>query len=121
MALTDNIVAYWTLDEASGTRNDSVGSNHLTDVNSTPSGTGKINNGADFNGSNQHLDGANPCASRGAFSVSAWLKNDTLSGNDAWFADWDGSNNCVLLRTSGSSIQFFTTTGAGQAGGTVTS
>lgn len=48
MALTDSLIAYWKLDEASGTRNDSHGSNHLTDNNTVGSGTGKINNGADF-------------------------------------------------------------------------
>lgn len=40
-----NLISYWKLDESSGTRVDSHGSYDLTEVASTPSGTGKINNG----------------------------------------------------------------------------
>ena len=50
--LTASLVSYWKLDEASGTRNDSHGTNHLTDNASNISGiAGKISNGADFSGS----------------------------------------------------------------------
>ena len=50
MALTDNIVAYWKLDESSGDAADSVNSN--TGVNTSVTyGAGKLNNGAIFNGS----------------------------------------------------------------------
>lgn len=53
MALIDNLVSYWKLDEASDgsgavTRNDSKGSNHLTDNNTTASAAGIISNGANF-------------------------------------------------------------------------
>jgi hypothetical protein len=40
MALTDNLLAYWELDEGSGQRNDSHGSRHLTDNNTVATGTG---------------------------------------------------------------------------------
>lgn len=45
MALTDSLVSYWKLDEASGNATDAHGSNTLTDNNTVGSGTGKISNG----------------------------------------------------------------------------
>lgn len=42
MALTDGLQAYWELEEASGTRADSVGALDLTDNNTVTSGTGKV-------------------------------------------------------------------------------
>ena len=57
MALIDNLISYWKLDETSDgsgavTRNDSHSTNHLTDNNTTASGTGKINAGVDFERTN---------------------------------------------------------------------
>lgn len=46
------VVSYWKLDETSGTRADSIGSNNLTDNNTVLSGTGKVSNAADFEASN---------------------------------------------------------------------
>lgn len=40
MALTDNLISWWSLDEASGTRYDSHGTNHLTDNNTVSSEAG---------------------------------------------------------------------------------
>lgn len=67
MALTDSIVAYWKLDEASGTRYDSVGSSHLTDYSTVPSGTGKIGTGVVLPGAtaNEYLY----CASNSALEM----------------------------------------------------
>lgn len=48
MAITDNLVSYWKLDETSGTRADAHASNNLTDNNTVTYGTGIINNGASF-------------------------------------------------------------------------
>lgn len=48
MALTDSLISYWKLDEASGTRSDSVGSNHLTDTNTVTQAAGKLGNAAQF-------------------------------------------------------------------------
>lgn len=47
-SLLTGIRAYWMLDEASGTRNDSVGSNHLTDHNTVGQTTGILGNCATF-------------------------------------------------------------------------
>ena len=52
MALRDNLISWWSLDETSGTRNDSHGSNHLTDNNTVLYGTGKKSNAGDFEDTN---------------------------------------------------------------------
>ena len=41
--LLTGLVSYWELDEANGTRYDAHGTNDLTDGNSLPSNTGKVN------------------------------------------------------------------------------
>lgn len=46
MALTDSLVSYWKLDEASGNAADSVGSNTLTNTGTATFSTGVINNAA---------------------------------------------------------------------------
>lgn len=74
MALTDNIVAYWKLDETSGDRADSAGSYTLTDNNTVGSGTGIIGNGSD------HIRANNE-----------FLSNTSLGGalTNSWtFAGW---------------------------------
>ncbi|MEK6281889.1 MAG: hypothetical protein AABN95_16165 [Acidobacteriota bacterium] len=53
--LTD-LIAYWKLDEASGARNDSHGSNHLADNNTVTQATGKLTNAGQFVRANsEHL------------------------------------------------------------------
>lgn len=47
-----SIAAYWKLDEASGTRADSVGTSNLTDNNTVTQAAGKINNAALFTAAN---------------------------------------------------------------------
>jgi len=52
MALSTSLISFWELNEASGTRNDSHGTNHLTDVNTVTSNTGKIGNCGQFTRAN---------------------------------------------------------------------
>jgi len=52
MSLLTGVVAHWKLDEASGNRADSHGSNTLTDNNTVTSSTGKIGNCAVFTRAN---------------------------------------------------------------------
>ena len=52
MALTDNINAYYKLDESSGDAIDSVGSYDLTNTGSAAYAAGLINNGVDFGTTN---------------------------------------------------------------------
>jgi hypothetical protein len=77
--LLNTLVSYWKLDEASGMRNDSKGTNHLTPVNGPTGSAGKINNGALFSGaSNQYLTVASNASLQvtGDFSWSAWVRPD---------------------------------------------
>lgn len=55
--LTTSLVSYWELEEASGTRMDSHGSNDLTDNNTVGQGTGIQGNCADLESANsEYLD-----------------------------------------------------------------
>lgn len=80
MALTDNIVAYWKLDEVSGNRADSAGSNTLTDNNTVASISGKIGLAAEFVKANtEYLSCAdNAALSTGDidFSMACWCQFD---------------------------------------------
>ena len=90
MALIDSLVSYWKLDESSDgsgavTRVDSHGSNDLTDNNTTPSGTGIINNGSDHEVANSEYlsradaDAASLKPGDADFSIAAWLKFESLT------------------------------------------
>lgn len=83
MALTDNLISYYKLDESSGNASDSVGSNTLTNVNSVVYATAKLNKGADLErSSSQYLSIADGSQSgldiTGNISVSAWIKIESL-------------------------------------------
>jgi hypothetical protein len=81
MALTDDLIAWWTLDETSGTRYDSHGTHHLTDTNTvTYSSSAKYGNAAEFEWTNQEsLYKACPTTDELAFynednySVVSWV------------------------------------------------
>lgn len=74
-------VACWNLDEASGQRNDSVGSNHLTDNNTVTQAAGKVGNAAQFTAANsEYLSIADTAAlSTGDidFTFTAWVYLDS--------------------------------------------
>ena len=76
-ALTDNLVAWWTLGETSGTRFDCIGSNDLTDNNTVGSAAGIQGNAADFEETAQEYlkTNDNPELSTGDidFSITAWV------------------------------------------------
>jgi hypothetical protein len=77
-SLLTSLVAYWKLDEASGTRNDSVGANHLTDNNTVMSTTGKVGDAADLVRANSEslsiADNAALSVGDIDFTVGAWVK-----------------------------------------------
>lgn len=87
--LETNLVSYWTLDESSNgsgavTRNDSHGSNNLTDNNTTASASGIIDNGADFESANSESLTIEDASQTGLdvgtsdFGVSVWVKLESL-------------------------------------------
>lgn len=66
--------SYWKLDESSGNASDAVGVVTLTNNGTVPynSGYGKINNGTDYNGTDQYLYNAS-VAKTASISVSVWF------------------------------------------------
>jgi hypothetical protein len=94
MALTDNLIAFWELEEASGTRVDAHGANDLTDNNTVLSGTGKVGTAADFEASSsESLSIAdNTDLSMGvnqSFTINCWMNFESLPGNSAPFGKYD--------------------------------
>jgi hypothetical protein len=86
MALTDDLISYWKLDESSGNASDSVGSVTLTNNNTVGYATGKINNCADFGSSNSNksLTTTNKLGiDGGEVSISAWVNCTTLPANNS--------------------------------------
>lgn len=87
MAITTPI-SYWKLDESSGNASDSIGSNTLTNVGTVTYSAGKINNGANFNGSSQYFTfGTSPQTGAGSWSVNVWVKT-SVSGASPEFMFW---------------------------------
>ncbi len=89
MTLKTGLEAYWKLDEDSDgsgsvTRVDSHGSNNLTDVNTTPSGTGILGNGADFESGNSEYLTINDSVSLSTgdidFTWAGWVKIESKPG-----------------------------------------
>lgn len=81
MALSDNLVAYWSLSDV----NDAHGSNHLTNNNAVTFVTGKVGNAVDLeNGSDQYLSIASnsdlQCGDID-FTIAAWVNIESISGN----------------------------------------
>ena len=81
MALTDNLVRYFKLDESSGNTTDEIGSYVYTNNGTITYSAGKINNGADFDGSNDYFNGSDVGLPSGNtdYSVSAWVNITTLA------------------------------------------
>ncbi len=81
MSLLTNLISYWKLDEASGNRADSVGSNTLVDTNTVLAGTGKINNAADFEAANTEYftlaDNASISIGNIDFTFSMWVNMES--------------------------------------------
>ncbi len=79
MALADNLIAAWELDEASGNAIDSHGSNDLTDTNTVGAGTGLVYGSArDFeSGSSEYFalaDNADLSTGDIDYTFEVWLK-----------------------------------------------
>lgn len=115
MALIDNLASYWKLDETSGSRVDSHGSNNLTDNNTVTYDTGKIGNAAQFTSANVETlkitDGAsNPDLSIGTgdFSVAGWIYFDAVTNYRSMVTKYDNSNGnreyWLFMHNDGSTV-----------------
>jgi len=78
MALTDNIVAYWKLDETSGNASDASGNGNTIALTGSPTYVaGKINNGLSFGTSNTTNYGiveSNLGITGGSITMNVWVK-----------------------------------------------
>jgi len=78
---TTNLISWWSMDETSGTRNDSHGSHDLTDNNSVGySSSGKVSNAADFTPSDYLSIGTDESDfdfGSGNWTIGCWVKLDT--------------------------------------------
>lgn len=85
------VVAAYTLDEASGTRADSVGSRKLTDNNTVGSGTGKFGICANFVDSNtEYFYTSFTPPSGNTWCISLWIKT---TANNRQICGWDNNNS----------------------------
>jgi hypothetical protein len=84
MALSDNLIYYWDLNETSGSRTDEVSSLVLSDNNTVTYQTGKISNGATFTSANsEYLMNDNGYSdSGGDISLSFWIYLTASTAND---------------------------------------
>jgi hypothetical protein len=103
MALTDNLVSYWKLDESSGNAADSVGSNTGTNVGSIAYSAGKINNGATM-GSSKRFDcgvtGIN-ITGKQAFTFAMWAKVSSYTSQNMFTYNIEGVNKIQIQPYSG--------------------
>ena len=79
MGLTDDLKAYWKLDESTGSRQDSTANNHdLTDNNTVLSESGKISRAALFDADNSESlsmsDHADVSLNNTSFTISFWFR-----------------------------------------------
>lgn len=82
--LTSGLISWWDLDEASGNRADSHGSNTLTDNATVTSATGKVSDAADFEATNgEWLSKAAPhgCGfdSITDITIACWVNFESLA------------------------------------------
>jgi hypothetical protein len=124
--LETNLLGYWQLEEASGTREDYRSATTLTTVNAPGNRTGKVGNGLDLDGVDQELTGAaGDFGFDGSsdFSAVAWvaLDDNTSAGVNTQgpvCGHWDnvGSNNrgwLMVFDEAADQFQFVvSTTGA---------
>lgn len=101
MALIDNLVSYFKLDESSGNATDSKGSNTLTNTSTTYS-TGKINNGAVFNGSAK-LEKTSPTGvANNSYTFSVWAKVTSNSVQQTFISIGDSATADQVLQINSS-------------------
>jgi hypothetical protein len=122
--LLNTLISYWKLDEASaGTapvqRNDSQGTNHLSDIQ-TSSAAGLIGNGGNFVGADgdflQHADNASLRVSSD-FTFSVWVKLVSQPANACVFSksiSGTGTDYALLYASGGGGYYFQLGNGASQ-------
>lgn len=107
MALTDNLISFWELEESSGTRNDSTSSaNNLTDNNTVTSTTGLVGTAAVFTAANleslTRADNASLSTGNIDFTVVFWVKMTTAASVGLIYkGDSTGIEYAITARSGG--------------------
>ena len=82
-AIKTDLVSWWTLNEASGTRADSHDDNDLTDNNTVGSAAGKVGNAADLEASSSeylsHASNASLVTGDIDWTFACWIRAESLS------------------------------------------
>lgn len=116
MALVDNLVAGWNLDESSGNAADVLGAITLTNVGTAAYGAGIIGNGiVSVNSPADYLTATHSATfnfGTGDFSISFWAKlNDTsLATTENIVRHYNGAGWVVQFKSTNRQIFFFATT-----------
>jgi hypothetical protein len=125
MPINDSsLISFWELGEASGTRNDSKGTNHLTDNNTVLQGTGKVGNCADFVAANSEylsiadVSQTNLDVNGTNFTIAGWLNFDANGTNEDVWGKADGGEASYILARHSSNVFWWRVWGAtGFSGG----
>jgi hypothetical protein len=116
--LLTGLVSYWKLDEASGTRSDSHGTNHLTDNNTVTQGVGIIGSAGSFASASleylSRVDGADMRPPNYSFQI--WYLTSTV--NRFGLTKLSGTSGYDMGLTGGGFL--FTRIGTGAAAITLT-
>jgi hypothetical protein len=111
MAITDNLISYWKLDEASGNATDAHGSNTLNDTNTVGAGTGKINGARDFEADNTEFftiaDNADLSTGDIDFTIQAWVNAESFGANRVIIGKWGGGSQREYMLIYFTSTQRF--------------
>lgn len=121
--MTTSLQAYWDLNETSGNRADSAGSNTLTDINTVTSQVGPTGiatgNAAQFTAaSSEYLsktDNADLSMGDINFTVAAWVYPDNVTGTvtiASKYAATGASTSEYLLRRTGTTFTFLVSGGS---------
>lgn len=96
MSLSDNLISYWSLGEASGNAIDDHSTNDLTDTNTVGTATGKVGNCRDFEANNgEYLTRAdNAALSIGDIdmTLTCWINMESQAGDDGIVAGKHDAN-----------------------------
>lgn len=98
MAYTDDLFAWWSMDEESGVRSDLSGNgNHLSDANTVTYRSGVVGIAASFNDAASEalykLDTADLSFGDEDFTFAGWFWLDDRDSSHHLFAKWDSGNN----------------------------
>lgn len=114
-AITDSLISFWPMEEASGTRNDAHSTNHLTGGTLPSSGTGKVGTAADFETSSSNIasigDNASLSSPTTSITFAAWINFESkvsnapvagkYQGNAEWVMDYRGTQDRLRFAVFG--------------------